>query len=91
MELFTYGGLYVWSSVCTEFDSSGTDATLVRLPARLTPAGDSWPARLLALEVGAFDPMMQVCGGMPEDIVLVTEDGIENLTRYLSHDLWIAK
>ena len=49
------------------------------------------PGMVLAVEVGAFDPTMQVCGGMPEDIVLVTEDGIENLTRYLSHDLWIAK
>jgi Xaa-Pro dipeptidase len=49
------------------------------------------PGMVLAVEVGAFDMMMEVCGGMPEDIVLVTEDGIENLTRHLSHDLWIAR
>jgi Xaa-Pro aminopeptidase len=49
------------------------------------------PGMVLAVEVGAFDLAMEVSGGMPEDVLLVTEDGIENLTRYLSHDLWIVR
>jgi Xaa-Pro dipeptidase len=49
------------------------------------------PGMVLMIEVGIFDMEMQVPGGMPEDIVLVTEDGYENLTRYLSHDLYIVK
>lgn len=44
----------------------------------------------LCIEIGAFDREGEVVGGMPEDIVLVTDDGTENLTRYLTHDLWIA-
>jgi Xaa-Pro aminopeptidase len=43
------------------------------------------------VELGAFDPDGEVVGAMPEDIVLVTEDGIDNLTRYMPLDLWIAK
>ena len=49
------------------------------------------PGMVLCIELGAFDRDLEVVGGMPEDIVLVTDDGNENLTRYLSHDLWIAK
>jgi len=49
------------------------------------------PGMVLGLEVGATDPTLEVVGGMPEDLVLVTENGYENLTRHLSHDLWIAK
>ena len=46
---------------------------------------------VLAVEVGAFDPSGAHFGGMPEDLVLVKEDGIENLTAHLSHDLYVAK
>ena len=46
---------------------------------------------VLAVEVGAFDPAGVHFGGMPEDLVLVNEDGIENLTAHLSHDLYVAK
>ena len=28
---------------------------------------------------------------VPEDIILITEDGYENLTAHLPHDLWIGK
>lgn len=49
------------------------------------------PGMVMAIEVGAFDPENEVCGGMPEDVVLVTEGGVENLTGDLSHDLWIAR
>jgi Xaa-Pro aminopeptidase len=46
---------------------------------------------VLCIEIGAFDREGDIVGGMPEDIILVTEDGSENLTPYLPHDLWIAK
>jgi len=46
---------------------------------------------VLAIEVGAFDPWGGHFGGMPEDIVLVKENGIENLTGSLSQDLYIAE
>ncbi len=46
---------------------------------------------VVAIEIGAFDPEREVFGGMPEDIILVTESGHENLTASLSHALWIAK
>jgi len=45
----------------------------------------------LALEVGAFDLTAQVLGSVPQDVVLVTDDGIENLTAYLSHELCVAR
>ncbi|MDP6182759.1 MAG: Xaa-Pro peptidase family protein [Gammaproteobacteria bacterium] len=48
------------------------------------------PGMVFMIEIGIFDPANEVGGGMPEDIVLVTEDGYENLTRYLSHDLYIV-
>ena len=49
------------------------------------------PGMVMAIEVGAFDPDNEVCGGMPEDVLVVTEDGAENLTGDLSHDLWIVR
>jgi Xaa-Pro aminopeptidase len=49
------------------------------------------PGMIMAIEVGAFDPENEVCGGMPEDVLLVTNDGVENLTGDLSHDLWIVQ
>jgi len=49
------------------------------------------PGMIVAIEVGAFDPDREYFGGMPEDIILITEDGHENLTSHLSHDLWIGK
>lgn len=45
---------------------------------------------VLAIEIGAFDPDMETFGAMPEDLLLVTADGCENLTAHLSHDLWVA-
>jgi Xaa-Pro aminopeptidase len=48
------------------------------------------PGMVFCIEMGAFDPQQEVCGSMPEDIVLVTEDGIDNLTSALPLDLWIA-
>ena len=48
------------------------------------------PGMVLCVELTTFDPDQEVVGGYPEDIVLVTDDGTENLTRHLSHDLWVA-
>jgi Xaa-Pro aminopeptidase len=49
------------------------------------------PGMVVAIEIGAFDPELEVFGAMPEDVVLITETGPENLTSgHLSHDLWIA-
>jgi len=45
---------------------------------------------VVAIEVGAFDPDGEFFGTMPEDVLLVTEDGTENLTAHLSHELYIA-
>ena len=45
---------------------------------------------VVAIEVGAFDPQGEFFGTMPEDVLLVTENGTENLTSYLSHDLCVA-
>ena len=45
----------------------------------------------LAIEVGAFDaPEFRVVGGFPEDNILVTKDGYENLTRDIPNHLWIV-
>jgi len=49
------------------------------------------PGMVVAIEIGAFDPEREVFGGMPEDIILITEDGHENLTAHLPHKLWVAK
>ena len=46
---------------------------------------------VLCVEMGVFDSEREVVGAMPEDMILVTDNGIENLTRYLPQDLWIAK
>ena len=46
---------------------------------------------VFCVEVGAFDMEMKLLGAMPEDIVLVTKNGIENLTADLPRGLWIAK
>jgi Xaa-Pro aminopeptidase len=49
------------------------------------------PGMVVAIEIGAFDPEREVFGGMPEDIILITEEGHENLTAHLPHNLWVAK
>jgi Xaa-Pro dipeptidase len=46
---------------------------------------------VFCVEVGAFDMEMKLLGAMPEDIVLVTKNGIENLTKDFPRELWIAK
>ena len=45
---------------------------------------------VLAIEVGAFRDDNPYVGAMPEDIVLVTGNGVENLTAHMSNDLYIA-
>jgi len=45
---------------------------------------------VMSIEIGAFDPELQVLGSFPEDLVLATEDGPEILSAPLSHQLWIA-
>jgi Xaa-Pro aminopeptidase len=48
------------------------------------------PGMFLAVEVWAADiPEYRVIGGFPEDNLLVTEDGFENLTAGVSRELWI--
>ena len=50
------------------------------------------PGMVVAIEIGAMDPEFEVFGAMPEDLVLITETGHENLTApHLPHDLWIAR
>jgi len=49
------------------------------------------PGMVLAIEVGAFRDDDIYVGAMPEDLVLVTETGTENLTAHMSNDLYIAK
>ena len=45
----------------------------------------------LAVEISAFDsPQFRVIGGFPEDNILVTKDGFENLTEGIPRELWIA-
>lgn len=46
---------------------------------------------VFCVEVGVFDLEMQLVGAMPEDIVLVTKSGVENLTKHFPRDLWIVK
>jgi Xaa-Pro aminopeptidase len=48
------------------------------------------PGMVVAIEIGAFDQKLEVFGAMPEDILLVTENGYENLTASLPHDLWVV-
>jgi Xaa-Pro aminopeptidase len=48
------------------------------------------PGMVVAIEIGAFDPEREYFGGMPEDIILITENGHENLTASLPHALWVA-
>jgi Xaa-Pro aminopeptidase len=48
------------------------------------------PGMVVAIEVGAFDPQGEYFGTMPEDILLVTETGTENLTSHLSHELYVV-
>ena len=46
----------------------------------------------LAVEISAFDlPEFKVVGGFPEDNILVTKNGHENLTWGVPRELWIAK
>lgn len=49
------------------------------------------PGMVVSIEIGAFDPEREYFGGMPEDIILITEDGHENLTAGLPQKLWVAK
>ncbi|GAB4338819.1 MAG: hypothetical protein Kow0099_13200 [Candidatus Abyssubacteria bacterium] len=49
------------------------------------------PGMVVAIEVGAFDPNGEYFGTMPEDVLLVTETGTENLTAHLSHELYVAE
>lgn len=45
----------------------------------------------LAVEISALDiPEFKVIGGFPEDNILVTKDGYENLTKDIPRHLWIA-
>jgi Xaa-Pro dipeptidase len=50
------------------------------------------PGMFLAVEVWAADiPEYRVIGGFPEDNLLVTENGVENLTAGVSRELWVKK
>jgi Xaa-Pro aminopeptidase len=49
------------------------------------------PGMVLALEVGAFRDGTAYGGAMPEELVLVTDSGVENLTGHMSNDLYIAR
>jgi len=50
------------------------------------------PGMFLAVEVWAADtPEYRVIGGFPEDNLLVTETGVENLTGGVSRRLWVKK
>ena len=45
----------------------------------------------LAVEISAFDlPEFKVVGGFPEDDILVTKNGHENLSKDIPRHLWIA-
>ena len=46
---------------------------------------------VFCVEVGAWDLEMQLVGAMPEDIILVTKNGNENLTGDFPRELWVAK
>jgi len=46
---------------------------------------------VFCVEIGAWDLEMQLVGAMPEDIILVTRDGNENLTADFPRELWVAK
>jgi Xaa-Pro dipeptidase len=65
-------------------------------PPYLDPAGPQADMVLkegmyLAVEISAFDsPEFRVIGGFPEDNILVTKDGYENLTEEIPRELWIA-
>ena len=48
------------------------------------------PGMVLAIEVGAYDASGQHFGSMPEELVLVGEDGVENLTAHMSTELYVA-
>jgi len=62
----------------------------------LDPAGNQADIILqegmyLAVEISAFDlPEFKVVGGFPEDNILVTKNGHENLTKDIPRHLWIA-
>jgi len=61
-------------------------------PPYLVEGNDSviQPGMWLAVEVWVADvPQYRVIGGFPEDNLLVTEDGHENLTKGISRELWI--
>ncbi len=45
---------------------------------------------VLAVEVGAFREGFDYVGAMPEELVLVTETGTENLTAHMSNALYVA-
>jgi Xaa-Pro dipeptidase len=46
---------------------------------------------VFSVEVGAWDFEMQLVGAMPEDIILVTKNGNENLTGDFPRELWVAR
>ena len=48
------------------------------------------PGMVLAIEVGAFHESTTYVGAMPEEIVLVTDTGIENLTAHMSTELYVV-
>ena len=50
------------------------------------------PNMVLAIEVGAYDAGGEHFGSMPEDLVLVTEGGCENLTApHMSTELYVVR
>ncbi len=65
-------------------------------PPYLDPKGDEADIVLkegmhLAVEISALDiPEFKVIGGFPEDDILVTKEGYENLTKDIPRHLWIA-
>ena len=48
------------------------------------------PGMTLCIEVGCYDPELTYFGNMPEDIWLVTEDGLELLGVDLPRDVWLC-
>jgi len=65
-------------------------------PPYLDPRGDQADIIIkegmyLAVEISALDlPEFKVIGGFPEDDILVTRDGYQNLTKDIPRSLWIA-
>lgn len=49
------------------------------------------PGMVLCVEVGCYDEDLTYFGNMPEDMWLVTEDGLELLGMDLPRDIWLCK